>query len=146
MSVMQKRLIPSLLAVAMAATVPATADITSTGYQTDSHHVIVDITNKHGHVPKDGYTYRVWNKPNSPYEENAPPPAWKITRGNYINLAKTCSGKEKNAFRFRKGNTVIDVITGDRSCFPNPPADALGELVVHVKGKEKARYWLYEGD
>lgn len=143
---MQKWFIPSLMAGIMAIMVPAMADVTSISYQTDSHHVIVDISNQNGHVPKNDYTYRVWNKPNSPYENDAPPPAWKITKGVYINLAKTCSGKEKGTFRFRKGNMVIDVITGDRSCFQNPPSDALGELIVRIKNKEKARYWLYEGD
>lgn len=143
---MKQWLAPTLLTASFMTISPAMADVTSIGYQTDSHHVIVDISNHNGHVPEDGYTYRVWNKPNSPYDDNASPPAWKITKGSYINLSKTCSGKEKGAFRFQKGDTVIDVVTGDRSCFKNLPSDALGELVVRVKGREKARYWLYEGD
>ncbi len=146
MSTMNPWLSLALVIAALGGGVPAMADVTSIGYQTDSHHVIVDITNHKGRVHKDGYTYRVWNKPNSPYEDDAPPPAWKIPKGTYVNLAKTCSGKEKYAFRFRKGATAIDVVTGDKSCFEGAPSDALGELVVRIKGKEKARYWLYEGD
>lgn len=141
---MKKWSVSGLLTSSLMAVSPAMADVTSIGYQTDSHHIIVDITNHQGHVPKDGYTYQVWNKPNTPYEKDAPLPAWKITNGSYINLAKNCAGKEKYAFRFKKGNTTIDLVTGDRRCFRNLPTDALGELVVHVKGKEKARYWLYE--
>lgn len=143
---MKKWSVPCLLASSFMAAAPAMADFTRIGYQTDSHHIIVEITNQNGHVPKNGYTYLVWNKPNSPYERDAPLPAWKIGKGSYINLAKTCSGKEKYALHFKKGDTVIDLVTGDRSCFHNLPADALGELIVHVKGREKARYWLYEGD
>lgn len=120
------------------------ADVTRISYQTDSHHIIVDIANHPGQVPKENYTCQVWNKPNTPYEKDAPLPVWKITNGSHINLAKTCAGKEKYAFHFKKGDTTIELLTGDRRCFRNLPADALGELVVHVKDREKARYWLYE--
>lgn len=33
---------------------PAIADATSIGYQTDSYHIIVDIANHQGRVPKNG--------------------------------------------------------------------------------------------
>ena len=124
------------------------ADGTVLEYQTDSHHLKIDTVflKDKRHLSQKHYIYRVWNKPNNPYDAPNLPPVMTITQGTYTNLSHTCQGKQKDRFLFRKNDRAIAVIVGDQTCFYRAPIDAKGELIVWSKGREKARFWLYEED
>lgn len=142
---MKKRLMITFAVLGLMSA-PAMSETATYHFQTSRHQIRVQCFGELSSVFSENCTYQAWNKPKKAGQGD---PDLEINNGsanleNYMPIKGVyCRLRQ---FTFLDGDTAIHInrdYSSSQTCYGRKPGTN-GDLTVHIKGKLRDRYRLYE--